>query len=181
MVPSSPSINDDDIQQFLQLLGRHERWLQAFVLSLVPNWADADDIVQEVRIRLWQQFDSYDPTKDFGAWARAIAKYQALTYHKRQSRRAKLLSSELLETIAAEIGPMIEELTGEEQALHDCFEMLPTAKRELLTRYYSGRQSLREMAAEMEQKYYAVQKALLRARLTLSDCVDEALRRKGGP
>ena len=67
MALSGPSINDDNIQQFLLLLGRHERWLQAFVLSLVPNWADADDIVQEVRICLWQQFDSYDPTKDFGA------------------------------------------------------------------------------------------------------------------
>ncbi len=181
MTLSSPLTNDENVQQFLLLLGRHERWLQAFVLSLVPNWADADDIVQEVRIRLWQQFDSYDPTKDFGAWARAIAKYQALTYHKRQSRRAKLLSAELVETIAEEIGSIVEELTGEEQALHDCFEKLPSSKRDLLTRYYSGRQSLREMAAELGQKYDAVQKALLRARMTLSDCVDETLRRKDGP
>ena len=135
MALSGPSTNDDNVQQFLLLLGRHERWLQAFVLSLVPNWADADDIVQEVRIRLWQQFDSYDPTKDFGAWARAIAKYQALTYHKRQSRRAKLLSAELVETIAEEIGSIAEELTGEEQALRDCFEKLPSSKRDLLTRY----------------------------------------------
>ena len=38
-----------------------------------------------------------------------------------------------METIAEEIGSIAEELTGEEQALHDCFEKLPSAKRELLS------------------------------------------------
>ena len=90
----------------------------------MPNWADADNIVQEVRIRLWQQFDSYDPTKDFGDWARAIAKYQALTYHKRQWPR-ETVELRTVETIAEEIGSIVEELTGEEQAMHDCFEKLP--------------------------------------------------------
>ena len=54
-------------REFLRLLGEHERRLRGFILALVPHWADADDIAQEVRLRLWEQFDDYDPAKDFGA------------------------------------------------------------------------------------------------------------------
>ena len=182
MALSGPSTNDNNVQQFLLLLRRHERWLQAFVSVLVPNWADADNIVQEVHIRLWQQFDSYNPT-NFGDWRVRLpsTRPSPITSGSRTARSC--WRKELVETIAEEIGSIAEELTGEEQALRDCFEKLPSSKKSaiLLTRYYSGRQSLREMAAELGQKYDAVQKALLRARMTLSDCVDETLRRKDGP
>ena len=116
MVPPSLPSNDERVRQFVQLLGQHERPLQAFILSLVPNWADADDIAQEARIRLWEQFDSYDPAMDFGGWARAIAKYLVLTYYKRQLRHEKLMSAALVETIAEEIGAISEEMVGEEEA-----------------------------------------------------------------
>ena len=65
MTPSESQTNDERTQQYLTLLGQHEGRLLGFILSLVPNWADADDIAQEVRIRLWKQFDGYDPAKDF--------------------------------------------------------------------------------------------------------------------
>ena len=63
--------------------------------------------------------------------------------------------------------------------MRDCFEKLPPSKRELLTRYYSGQQTIRELAAELGQNYDAVQKALLRARMTLSDCAGRYLATKG--
>ena len=45
------------------------RRLNGYVLSLVHNWIDADDIVQDVAVRLWQRFDDFMPDADFGAWA----------------------------------------------------------------------------------------------------------------
>ena len=86
MDPSHSPTNNERTREYLRLLGQHERRLRGFILSLVPNRADADDIAQEVKIRLWEQFDSYDPTKDFGVWARTIAHYQVLTYREKQSR-----------------------------------------------------------------------------------------------
>ena len=65
MDPSHSPTNDERTREYLRLLGQHERRLLGFILSLVPNWADADDIAQEVKIRLWEQFDKYDPAKDF--------------------------------------------------------------------------------------------------------------------
>jgi len=77
-----------DHAEFVRLLKRHERRLNGYVLALVQNWNDADDILQAVAVRLWEQFDEYRPDGDFGAWACKIAYYEVLTYRKRKGRRA---------------------------------------------------------------------------------------------
>jgi len=181
MTSSKPPTGDQRTPEYLRLLGRHERRLRGFILSLVPNWADADDIAQEVRIRLWEQFESYDPTKDFGAWARTIAYYQILTHREKQARHRHLVSSQFVDAIAEEIATLSEELDAEQQALADCFEKLPETKRDLLLRYYSGQRTTREIAAELGRSFDATRQAILRARITLSDCVEETLHMEDGP
>ena len=58
--------NDARPHEYLRLLAQYDLRLRGFVFTLVPNWADAEDIVQEVKLRLWEQFDDYDPTRTFG-------------------------------------------------------------------------------------------------------------------
>ena len=110
----------------------------------MPHWADADDIAQEVRIRLWEQFDNYDPAKDFSGWARTIAYYQVLTHRERQSRRRGMIGDRFVELVAEEVAAISDELDASDRALKDCFEKLPQAKRDLLLRYYSGERSTRK-------------------------------------
>ena len=55
-------------REFVRLLSVHEQELSGYVISLVPNWADADEVIQETKLRLWVQFDQYDAAKDFGVW-----------------------------------------------------------------------------------------------------------------
>jgi RNA polymerase sigma-70 factor (ECF subfamily) len=173
--------HDDRVQQFLRLLAKHERRLRGYILPLVPNWADAEDVAQEVRIRLWEQFDSYDPAKDFGAWACTIAYYQVLTYREKRSRRRQLISSESLELVAKTVVAMSDELESAQRALADCFEKLPKAKRDLLTYYYSGKHTMREIAARLGRTFDATRNAILRTRMALRDCVKAKLDKEDGP
>ncbi len=163
-------------------MGQHERRLRGFILALVPNRADAEDIAQEVRIRLWEQFDGYDRAKDFGAWARAIARYQVLTHRTLHSRQKTVtLDSELMERIADQAAAMSEELEAGQKALADCFDKLPAGKRELLTRYYSGEYTTRELAAQRGWGFDATRQTILRTRLALRDCVEETLHEEDHP
>lgn len=178
--PSNPQSNDERTGQYLTLLGQHEGRLLGFILSLVPNWADADDIAQEVRIRLWKQFDAYDPAKDFGAWARTIAYYQVLTYRQKQVHRDELVDAKFMELVADEVAALSDELDAAQRALKDCFDKLPTPKRELLIRYYSKNETTEVIAAESGRTCDATRQALVRARMALRHCVDEALRKERG-
>ena len=70
----------------------------------MPNWANAEDMAQDLKIRLWRQFGDYDATKDFGVWARTIVYYQVLAYRKKRSRHNRRISGACLEMIAETAG-----------------------------------------------------------------------------
>ena len=46
-------------QRFLSLFLRSEREIFRYVAALVPNVADAEDIVQQTAIALWEKFDAF--------------------------------------------------------------------------------------------------------------------------
>jgi RNA polymerase sigma-70 factor (ECF subfamily) len=167
--------NDARTREYLKLLAQQGPRLRGFILSLVPNWADAEDIAQEVKLRLWEQFDNYDPAKDFGAWACTIARYQVLTYREKQSPSRQRISLEALELVAKDSAAMSEALEAGRRALADCFEKLPEAKRKLLINYYSGNYSMRELAAKLGQTFDATRHTIVRTRIALKKCVKKTL------
>ncbi len=183
MSSSNAAANDESTKEFLLLLGQHERRLRGFILSLVPNWADADDIAQDVRIRLWEQFEGYDRSKDFGVWARAIAYFLVLTHREKQSRlhAHERVSTRFLEAVAEEVAEASKELDAGLLALKDCFDKLPEAKKELLLNYYAGDQTTREIASASGMSFDATRQAILRARITLRDCIEKALHGEDRP
>ena len=178
---SQDSRPSDRTDQFLRLLGVHEQRTKAFIFSMVPRWADADDIAQEVRLKLWQQFDQYDPSKDFGAWARTIAHYHVLAYRKKSQRQHAQLSPEMIERVAETFDAGAERLEARSRWLHKCLQKLTEAKRRLLLQCYSGSQTIRQIAQGLGRSFDAVRKSVLRSRQQLAKCVDEEMRREDGP
>ena len=67
------------------------------------------------------------------------------------------------------------------QALKDCFEKLPEAKQQLLMNYYGGERTTRQIAAESGRSFDATRQTILRTRLALRDCIEEALHGGDGP
>ncbi len=103
--------------ELLSLLGAHERSLFAYVCALTPNWQDAEEIMQQVRIRIWQDFDQYDPAKPFGSWARAIAYYLTLAFRKERSRQREFFSERILEEVSLAY-ETVAESANERRAAH---------------------------------------------------------------
>src|SRR5262245_30333085 len=55
--------------QFLRLFLSSEREIFRYVAGLVPNLAEAEEIVQQTSVALWGKFDQYDPQQPFTPWA----------------------------------------------------------------------------------------------------------------
>src|SRR5580700_5633498 len=89
--------------EFVRLLQQHDHRISALVFALVPDWADAEDLIQETSVRVWEQYGEYKPGTDFGAWACTIARYMVLAYRKRQKRSRLQFSSNVLEVVAREV------------------------------------------------------------------------------
>jgi RNA polymerase sigma-70 factor (ECF subfamily) len=173
--PPSGGLADD----FMRLLGRHERELMAFVLALVPNWADADDVLQEVRSRLWAQFETYDATRDFGTWARAIAYWQVQTWRKSAQRRTVIFNTEVLDAIAHNIEEHADNPNARGDALRHCLDKLDLQSRQVIDLYYTSKKTAKELANDLGRSFHAIRHTIQRTRIALADCIEKTLRERG--
>lgn len=174
-----PSAKDRKTVDFLRLLSRHERRVKAYILALVPNWADADDLYQETNVRLWEQFADYDPQKDFGAWACTIAYYMVLAYRKKASREKTRFSQTFVRVVAEDVAATSHEVDLRYHALQHCLQKLTERHRNLLRRCYSGADTLKVIAEQTGRSVAALYKALSRIRHSLHECVEKNLPEEG--
>jgi RNA polymerase sigma-70 factor, ECF subfamily len=178
MASSADRANDRG-SDFVQLLTQHERRLEGFVLALLPNWHDAEEVLQDTKLRLWQQFSEYDPTKDFGAWACTIAYYQVLAVRRRSQADHALLGEQFLEKVAAKVNQMASLAVDREDAAARCLRRLSETKQALLRHCYAGRQTIVQVATQLGRSADSVRQELLRIRRTLHQCIDSTLRQRG--
>src|SRR6186713_3143202 len=98
-------------QQFLSLFLRSEREIFRYVAALVPNVTDAEDIVQQTAIALWEKFEAYDPAQPFTPWACRFALNKARQWIERRQRWQTLLAGGLADELAQrreELRPELE-------------------------------------------------------------------------
>ncbi len=175
--PGQPE-NSDRAKRFIELFGKHEHRVKCYILALMPNWADAEDVFAETNARVWEQFDEYDPEKSFAAWACTIAHYQVLSRRRELARDRKLLSTAFLEAVAEELPNHLEDQDRRFDALRHCMRKLSGAQRALVDQIYGSPIPLKEVAAQRNETPTAVSMKLMRIRGKLRDCIELQLRRE---
>jgi RNA polymerase sigma-70 factor (ECF subfamily) len=74
---------------FSQLVDMHQQAVRAFLRRLTGNWAEADDLAQEVFVAAWQSFARFDRTRDLRPWLCGLAYRKFLSSRRAFFRRAK--------------------------------------------------------------------------------------------
>jgi len=166
---------DESRRQFVRLMTRYERLVYSYILGLVPNWADADEILQETNVRLWEEFNKFVPGTNFAAWAVRVAHFQVLTWRKQTSRRRLVFDERVIESLADEPVWSDDAFEAQQRALGDCVAELPDHSRELLRQCYARGSKIKDVAARFERTPGSVYKALERIRSLLHGCIQRKL------
>jgi RNA polymerase sigma-70 factor (ECF subfamily) len=162
---------------FLRLFLQNERRLYAYILTLLANRADADDVLQESSLVMWDKFDAEHPPDDFAAWGCRIAYFKVLDFRKKHQRSRVLFSQAMLERIAETAIEQTAALQLDErrEALVSCIEKLAAHERNLLARRFGDDASIQAIADGLGRSADTVYKALARIRRALFDCVTRRL------
>jgi RNA polymerase sigma-70 factor (ECF subfamily) len=175
--PESVSKGRAYLSRFLKA----ERRIFAYIFTLLPHRADAEDVLQEVSAIMWEKFDERNPPRDFVAWGCRIAYFRIQDYRKAQRRRRVLYSDALLEQVSAtllEEAPALH-LDERREALAHCVDRLARRDRELLAERFKEGATVQSTAACLGRSVDAVYKALAKIRKTLYDCVARTLAAEG--
>jgi RNA polymerase sigma-70 factor (ECF subfamily) len=166
-------------QRFLSLFLRSEREIFRYVAALVPNVADAEDIVQQTALVLWEKFDAYDPNQPFTPWACRFALNKTRQWLERRHRWQALLESGLAEELAQRREELRPALDLRLRHLDGCLGKLPKEQLSLVEGYYYRRDDIEMLATSAGKTVAATYKILQRVRMALQACIENAVKPEG--
>lgn len=176
----SESSDSNANEQFARLYATHHLDLLRYVLTLVPDMSQAEDIVQETARVLWRKAADYDPDRPFLPWARKAAWLEVLKHRRTYARRRELLFSDtLLETLAEERVVNEDALQMRREALEKCLQRLDPKSRGILLDRFGEKRSLVEIAEREGRTANALYVAMHRIRQRLLECVRRSIQSEG--
>ncbi|QNN20891.1 sigma-70 family RNA polymerase sigma factor [Planctomycetales bacterium ZRK34] len=162
-------------KQFIAALTGNQRRLFAFIFSLVPDPVEAEEILQQTNLKIWERADQYDLSREFMPWASQIAYYEIL-YHQRHTRRAgSPFDAKLIEQLAGEAAAPMQSDEARLQALEHCIRGLPPNHRQLIEQRYGGNLSVKQLAQQRGATPGGLSQLLFRIRAALLTCIQRRL------
>ena len=170
----------DGHDEFMRMFLRHQSEIRAFIGSLIRDRHAREDVFQEVSMILWKQFEQYDSSRPFGAWARGIAANKVMQAYDKSARAPVAFSPEAIQAILDAHDRVEEDSPLQSEALSRCIEQLPEKSRQLLNLRYQQSLKLEAIAARVKSTLHAVHMALSRLRTRLAECIELRMKAMGG-
>jgi RNA polymerase sigma-70 factor (ECF subfamily) len=164
-----------DSSSFTILLEKHRGPVIHFVYRMVLNQAIAEELAQEVFLRVYRSRESYEPTAKFTTWLFRIATHLALNWIRdgKNERGQESLDSEVQEGIGRQVADRSRSV---EQVLvyrvklkevRDAVELLPAKQRAAVLMHKYQEMEYSQIAKALGCSESAVKSLLFRAYETL--------------
>jgi RNA polymerase sigma-70 factor, ECF subfamily len=175
--PLIARVRSGDREAYADVVEVHQDMLVGWASYLLPDRELAEEVAHRTFIRAYEQLDTFDDSRDFGIWLRAICRSLAqgeLTRlrrerHNRENAREHLRQLVLLAT------PLPEGDGDRLDALRRCLEGLDGPLRDLVHARYAENRPVAETASHLGRTVTWVTTTLGRVRERLRDCVERRL------
>ena len=136
----SMMMDEENKEQGMRLLlQKYQERVYWVVRRMVKRHEDADDLVQEIFIRIYQKINLYRGKASLFTWIYRIAVNEALSFLNREKRNLAVVGSDQLELAvdsSESAGPDAETI---QNVLTEAVSRLPDRQRAVFTlRYYDG-------------------------------------------
>ncbi|MEY4813120.1 MAG: hypothetical protein RLZZ162_193 [Verrucomicrobiota bacterium] len=162
-------------EEFVRLLNGTHAMLLRYVLSLVANRHDAEDVLQRASVVMWKRFGTFESGTDFVAWATTIAFYEVKNFQRVTGRSRLDFDDDLMQTLAAERAQHVLRWSPRMEALEVCVEKLDPAQRKLVEKIYTQGIDVGEVARQQGRAPQTIYNQLNFIRRALTECVERRL------
>jgi RNA polymerase sigma-70 factor (ECF subfamily) len=157
--------------EFVTLLLQNQRRIRGYITTMLTNWADADEVLQETSIVLWRKFGEFQPGSDFAAWAFRIAYFTTMNFLQKHKHQSLHYSAALLDRIAVTTEMLQPSLEAQFASLAECMAKLDERDRDLLQRRHFPGSSTKDVADSLGRPLKSVYKSLNRIYAALLSCI----------
>ncbi|MBC8125890.1 MAG: sigma-70 family RNA polymerase sigma factor [Gloeobacteraceae cyanobacterium ES-bin-144] len=167
-----------NIPEYISLLTQNQAAIFAFLRTLLINPVDAEDVLQETNIALWNNISRFEIGTNFYAFATRIAYTKAIDHTRRQKKLGGLVfDSDLMERLSKH---MLENQahaadSARQRALETCITRLPPTDLDLIQRRYFQKQTIRDLVFDTGKTETNLQYHFGRIRNLLKTCIESKL------
>ena len=150
------------------LLPAFRRKVFGLAYSFLRDREAAEDVTQEVFIKVWRALPGFDGRASMSTWMYTIARNASLSALRARRPQSSLSDPEVMEAAEA-INPVPPaDIIADRAAIRRLVDQLPTKQRQVVTLFYMEGQSHEEVAAMLAMPVGTVKTLLHRARARLS-------------
>lgn len=158
---------------FVSLMSANQRRILAYIITLIPNRSDAEDIMQETTALMWEKKNDFIPGTDFVAWGTRIAYHKILNYRKKAiNSRQMIFNDEQFKRIqkqAIEKSSHVDEMLYK---LDECIKKISNSDRQLIYMRYSKEISVKEISSCIKKSVRSVYLSIARIQGLLLRCIE---------
>lgn len=198
--PTKYELSDPDVRLMLQvregnaaafevLVERHQTRLVTLLQHMVGNRSQAEDLAQEVFLRVYRARQRYVPAAKFSTWLYTITQNVASNSLRKSSRRKEVnltnspsgsMPVRPLDSMAKDRSSLMPARMADQKEMGEVIEtaitsLSPRQRMAMLLSKYEG-MSYQEIADTMELTTQAVKSLLSRARANLRDALEPYLK-----
>ena len=168
-------MNSKDNTAFIRLFAPVQNQLLMYIRSLLPNFSEADDLLQEVAATAWNKFADFDESKgEFKSWIFGMARNKVMHSKRRYLRTQNLLNEVQMQISEDYFKSMSNNVIDERtNALESCINQLSLDQQILLKKRYDEKLKSYELAELLKRTAEQVRIQLYRLRKVLKTCINE--------
>ncbi len=162
-------------EEFVVLLNGAHALLLRYVMSLVANRHDAEDVLQRASVVMWRRFATFEMGTDFIAWATTVTFYEVRNFQRVTGRSRLDFDDDLMQTLASERAQHVRQWSPRLEALETCVEKLDAAHRDLVEAVYTQGMEVAALAEQQGRAPQTIYNKLNFIRRALAECVQQRM------
>lgn len=161
--------------QFFRLYNGAQKRVYSYLLMLVHNHNDAEDLLQETASVLWEQFHKFDEQGSFAAWAVGIARNKALDFLKSKRTSRPLFDDDFYDGISKFAESESENTEKRFKALRNCMKKMSVGNQNLINLRFEKGIPVKKLSQVSGYSVDAIYKRISRIYGALRTCINGTL------
>ncbi len=162
-------MREQSTREFVHLMSVSQMKIYVYIMSIVGNSSDADDIMQNTSAFMWERFSEFERGTDFVRWGISIAYYKIKEFRNQQHRHQ--FSDEVLEKIHNNAPGNLNDVNLYIEKLHHCLAKLPPADLNVVKLRYESGHSVKKISTQINTTVQAVYVKLSKIHGILNRCI----------
>jgi RNA polymerase sigma-70 factor, ECF subfamily len=160
---------------FVYQLSQSQNQIFSYILTLVPNWSDAEDILQDTSVTMWNKYGCHQKIEYFTTLGIHVAQNLIRQYYRKKKTQDRFLDDDVLEQIAVHAGEISPDIDSRIRLLHVCLSKLSSSDMELVRYRYESGYTIKQIANISNRSASGMYKVIGRIHDTILRCIRRRL------